>query len=73
MAKETIPIPEAVLFSSQNQSSATIEMKEPSSQPNETASRIKDKAALHAEAVIAEALRVTKEQIPEQKPSKQPS
>ncbi len=73
MADETISITETVPTSAHNQAAATIDIKEPSAQPNETATPIQDNAAPLAETVIAEAPQVTIEHISEQKPAEPPS
>ena len=73
MAKETVPIPETVLPSSQNQQASTPEINVPSpAQPKETPGQLQDKTAPAAEAVSPAVPEITKEQIPaEQKPAEQ--
>jgi cell division septation protein DedD len=71
MTKETVPMPEPVLPSSQNQVVATPETSGQPAQIKETAGQVQDKDAPPAEAVVPVASKVEKEQIPEQKPSEQ--
>ena len=73
VAKETVPIPENVQPSSQNQQASTPEINIPSqAQPKETPGQPQDKTAPTAEAVSPAVPEITKEQLPaEQKPAEQ--
>ena len=73
VAIETVPIPENVPPSFQNQQASTPEINIPSpAQPNETSGKPQDKTAITAEAVSPSVPEITKEQLPaEQKPAEQ--
>jgi len=71
LTKDTVPKPEPVLPSSQNQVAATPEISGQPAQIKKTASQVQDKDAPPAEAVVPVASKAEKERIPEQKPSEQ--
>jgi cell division septation protein DedD len=67
-------MPETVLSSSQNQQASTPKINVPSpGQPKETSGQLQDKPAPAVEAVSPVVSGVTREQLPEQKPTEQPS
>jgi len=72
MAKETVPMPETVLPSPQNQQAAPPEINVQSAQPKETIGQLQDKTTPAATVVSPPVAVVTKEQIQEQKPAEQP-
>jgi len=71
MAKETVPMPETVLPTPQNQLAAPPEINVQSAQPKETIGQLQDKTTPTATVVSPPVAVVTKEQIPEQKPTEQ--
>jgi cell division protein FtsN len=72
MAKETVPMPETVLPSPQNQLAAPPEINVQSQiQPSDTTMQLQDKTTPAATVVSPPVAVVTKEQIPDQKPTEQ--